>query len=407
MKRSLLGSVLLALVASAPAPVLAQEVPEGAMFVASSRGSVYYWVGCSAWRRLSEANRIFFESRAEAIEAGYRASTTSGCEGPADEGPSTNEPLVVRVVDVGPGLCTVTRIPASDRVHYLVYDAGHWTGGRCLAAVREVVGALPIDLLVISHSDSDHLGDADEILDQFVVESALTTGFERTTASWQAMRDALAAVEAGGADVRRLTEEPLVPGETLRIGDAVITLVAGWDRWSLTEGLTTAERRNVVSIVIRVEYAGSSIIYTGDTIGKRLTDGDDACKDAEMVMVGRHDAQEVSLDSDVMIAAHHGGNNGNAACFIEAISPSAVVFSAGHDHEHPTTAVANRFLAAGVRADSIFRTDRGDDEPGDGHWEPAGAPRCRDARDDDDLEIRIAATGEVTVRYRAPDPGCA
>jgi hypothetical protein len=62
------------------------------------------------------------------------------------------------------------------------------------------------------------------------------------------------------------------------------------------------------------------------------------------------------------------------------VSPSAVVFSAGHDYLHPTIGVASRYLAAGVRADSLFRTDLGDDEepesppshPDANHWEPDG-----------------------------------
>src|SRR5574341_1183493 len=48
--------------------------------------------------------------------------------GPAD--------LYVRVVDVGPGLCTITETPNG---HYLIYDAGHWQSSQCLAAAREIV----------------------------------------------------------------------------------------------------------------------------------------------------------------------------------------------------------------------------------------------------------------------------
>ena len=72
----------------------------------------------------------------------------------------------VRVVDVGSGLCTVTAIAGE---HYMLFDAGHWTGDHCIKAVREIVGDKVIDLMVISHSDSDHLGEANEILSEFEV----------------------------------------------------------------------------------------------------------------------------------------------------------------------------------------------------------------------------------------------
>lgn len=51
-------------------------------WVASSRGEVYYWADCSAAERLAPQNRIYFHTRAEAREAGYRLSSAPGCEGP-------------------------------------------------------------------------------------------------------------------------------------------------------------------------------------------------------------------------------------------------------------------------------------------------------------------------------------
>jgi len=34
-------------------------------------------------------------------------------------------PVYIRVVDVGAGLYTVTKVPGD---HYMVYDSGHWQG---------------------------------------------------------------------------------------------------------------------------------------------------------------------------------------------------------------------------------------------------------------------------------------
>lgn len=56
-----------------------QEAPSGARYVASTRGEVYYWIGCDAWRRLAPENLVFFRSAAEAERAGYRPSRTRGC----------------------------------------------------------------------------------------------------------------------------------------------------------------------------------------------------------------------------------------------------------------------------------------------------------------------------------------
>jgi hypothetical protein len=64
---------------------------------------------------------------------------------------------------------------------------------------------------------------------------------------------------------------------------------------------------------------------TADTVGRRLGDDDTACKDAEKVMVDRHNAGQAPLASDVLVAPHHGGNNGSSACFIQAVAPQFVV----------------------------------------------------------------------------------
>ena len=56
-----------------PPPQATASAPEGSTFVASSRGRVYYWIGCSAWRSLSPSNLRYFQTRAEAVAAGYRA----------------------------------------------------------------------------------------------------------------------------------------------------------------------------------------------------------------------------------------------------------------------------------------------------------------------------------------------
>lgn len=63
-----------------PRPAAAQAVGrEEAEFVASSRGQVYYWIGCDAWHRLSRQNLRFSRSAEDAESAGYRPSRSRGC----------------------------------------------------------------------------------------------------------------------------------------------------------------------------------------------------------------------------------------------------------------------------------------------------------------------------------------
>ena len=169
-------------------------------------------------------------------------------------------------------------------------------------------------------------------------------------------------------------------------------------------GPTASERRNAISIVVKLEFEGKSILFTGDTVGRRLSDPDDACKDAEKIMVDRND--DYPLKADVLIAPHHGGNNGSSKCFLEAVLPKFVVFSAGHEYGHPSKGTAKRAQNAGVRKSNIFRTDRGDDEDSIFEWKEGSVDGCKDGRGDDDVEIVLPRTGNVRVEYRRASSGC-
>ena len=311
--------------------------------------------------------------------------------------------VYIRIVDVGPGLCTITQAPPNDT--WMVFDAGHYFGTNCLEAAEDLIDQDDVDLMVISHTDSDHLGDADDILDNFDVGQLIHTGFDRPSVGTNLGNFLTAATTAAGAgtSVRALSTEPISPGETVALGDGVVTLLGGWSTFPIDELPDQGERNNVVSIVARLDYDGRSILYGGDAVGRHIDDPANRCAFGEMVMVVNHLNGIASLDSDVLIAPHHGADNGSSRCFINAVTPEWVVFSAGSSYEHPREATAERYIAAGVDIDHMLRTDRGDDEGGD-EWSDGAEPGCNDPRDDDDIEIIIREGGELIVRYADPTP---
>lgn len=313
--------------------------------------------------------------------------------------------LYIRVVDVGAGLCTITRAPGP---HFMVYDAGHWNNHRCLDAAVEIIGDHDIDLMVLSHNDGDHIGDADGILETFFVRKIIRTGFERRgMRTWEDMNRAIGDETRAGATVINLGTEPLVPGTLLALGDARLTAVRGYNRWPLNEGnLSVAELRNVISIVLRLTFRGESVLYTGDTVGRDM-DVDDApetqCKYAEKLMVDH--ASEVPIDARVIIAPHHGSETSGSTCFLNAVGAEFAIFSAGHKFRHPRADAVDRYLTAGVVATHVFRTDRGDDE-GPDESPLQRVPGCDDRSGDDDVEIVVRQDGPVEVAYRTPSADC-
>ena len=315
--------------------------------------------------------------------------------------------VYTRVVDVGAGLCCVVAMPNG---HYMIYDAGNFedNGQTAITAIQEIIpeGSV-IDLLVLSHCDADHLAAVPEICQKYTITRVIRDGFERETDTWQDMDEAIEqeVIDEACADIN-LKHVDIEPGESFTYGPVTVTFVCGFydlpDDWP---NLPTSESRNARSVVMRLDYAGRSMLFTGDTVGRLNDDPDEVCVAAEKFMVDN--AAEVPIDVDVMIAPHHGANNGSSADFIAATSPEYVIFPAGHKHEHPRHAAVSRYLAAGVDVEKMFRTDRGDNE-GDEEW-PSEDDDGADPRGDDDVEILLSAAGDVQVRYReelffAPEP---
>lgn len=338
--------------------------------------------------------------------------------GMAQPVPRSANDVVMRVVDVGAGLCVVITVPGG---YAMLYDAGRGAG-RCMRAVTQLVPGKRFDLVVLSHSDSDHISELDEILepDANLAAVIIHPGDLRGPLV-DRVRRFLPQQKERGATIFNLTEmrasgTTLQPGRRFAVGAATATFVAGWSDGNETQGpneppLPDSPRVNALSIVIRFEYRGHSVLLTGDTIGREENSADNSlCQYAERIMVAR--APSVPIDSDVLVGQHHGGDNSTSNCFIRAVSPEFVVFSAGNQYHHPRQSVVDRLVANDVNPAKIFRTDLGDNEGGeDREMEMVrGSLRegCADAPEDDDVEIVLPyrRTARVRVGYRTPSRGC-
>lgn len=371
------------------------------------------------------------------------AALFAGVSGTAFSTQAQAAEATIRVVDVGNGMCVVIQIPGG---HHMLYDAGNYSGDECVTAVREIVGNDRLDLIVLSHSDADHIGELVTILrgrsasgtrpaiPPTPVDKIIYTGRAGTSRGvWPDVLKVLRAQPSGvvrdlGEQQLPNTREPL-PGRPrarpfmIRLGAATVTFLAGWPEWWFYGDLEAppdmSERRNAVSIVVRVDYGGHSVLLTGDTIGRRRDERDQPgreppCRDSEQWMVARHREGNFSLDADILIGQHHGGDNSSSTCFINAVTPRWVVFPAGTRHGHPRASAVQRFIGPnvpdGIRltADRIFSTDRGDDE-GPEEWDMGGEVGCRpDRAGDDDVEVVLSDNPGVQpqVRYRQTAVPC-
>ena len=337
----------------------------------------------------------------------------------------------------------------------MVYDAGvAWHLNLDNLCAQRIDAQMPpgaaIDLMILSHSDKDHISSAAELLRLRTVKQIVRTGHARNTEAWCEM-DYLVKTKLGGAkqlpmaDYRNrlkacdessnpiwvwrdepwpvaravdfnLQYFPISPGnDRFTIGQSpnapTLTLLFGLhktpDTWDddFPHGSLESRQRNAISIVAKLVHFGHSVLFTGDAVGLRhgtgtsVEDLGERCIATERALLQFDDVGDVSLDSDILIAPHHGSPNGSCLEFIRRVSPGQVVFPAGHKYSHPALSTASRYQAAGVDPCDMLRTDRGDDE-GRREWSgPARVDREPDHHSDDDILITLTRSG-AAAEYR-------
>lgn len=312
-----------------------------------------------------------------------------------------NAKIEVRVVDVGAGLCTLIKLPDNK---YIVYDAGNKSNATMSQINQFIPTSDKIELMVLSHTDADHIGNAADILRDYNVKKVVWPGYERSMTSTLAPTGVFTDLEnelqshpsVVNINLNHL-DSVITPGVQADFGNVKLTFLCGFGEplaeWNLSD---KAEKINAVSIVMKLEYKGNSVLFCGDAVGRHNGDTDpDALIATEKFLV---ENAEQFLSSTILIAPHHGADNGSSTTFIEKVKPKKVVFSAGHKFEHPRMTATSRYLTFGVNPNSMFRTDRGDDESTN-EWDHDRITGCQDNSGDDDILIELFHNGTFSIKY--------
>ncbi len=212
------------------------------------------------------------------------------------------------LLDVGQGLSAVIET----QHHRLVFDAGAKFNHQFNAGEAIVLpyikkqGADHIDTLIISHSDNDHRGGAEALLNGTTVNQLLTSQPES------------------------------LPGSQLCIAGQYWV----WDNVKfelLNPPLGLKGNDNNLSCVLKVTGQHHSILLTGDIE-----------RETEQRLI-QHYGQ--NLHSDILIAPHHGSKTSSTEEFIQAVRPEIVLFPASYLNRYhfPAQSVINRYQAIGAK----------------------------------------------------------
>ncbi len=228
----------------------------------------------------------------------------------------------VLAADIGQGTAVLVRTAN----HLLVYDAGPQyspeadAGQRVLLPLLRTRGESKIDLLMLSHRDSDHVGGAASLL-------------------------AAARVQA--------LSSSLEPQHRLRAGPQPHQRCAAGQSWDWdgvhfevlhpTEAdYASATKPNALSCVLQVSGTDTRLLLTGDI---------EAPQEAALL------ARGAPLASDVLLVPHHGSRTSSTPAFVDAVAPRVAVVQAAYRSRfgHPAPDVVARYAERGVE---VVRSDR-------------------------------------------------
>ena len=249
-----------------------------------------------------------------------------------------HQDLRVTFLDVGQGSAAVVAFPGGAT---MVVDGGGSAmpgafdvGAGVVAPFLHRERIFTIDTMVLTHANSDHLNGLLHIAEAFTIGACWHNGEAADTAGYRRFTDILD---------RRHIPQPDYDSVFGRHRFGVSDVSVLYPPPAFAAALPT-EGKNDHSIVMKISCQGNSVLLTGDIT---------APAEAELVTL-----QGSKLAANVLQAPHHGSATSSSPGFIEAVSPKAVVISAGWRNRFglPHPDVLSRYRRAGA---ALWRIDTG------------------------------------------------
>jgi len=232
--------------------------------------------------------------------------------------------LEVTFFDIGQGDASLIETPAGFSV---LID-----GGPDNLVLKRLGESLPyrqrhLSLVIASHYHDDHIAGLFEIFERYQVGIFVYPSGNVTNELWE---DLLESIKAKGVKTLAIDKE------------TEMNFGKNCSLWLLNPNSLSVPEDENNSLLARLDCLGNSFLWTGDN--------SHAVESALLRL-------NIRLSADVFKGGHHGSKTSNSAAFLEAVSPKAIVFSAGADNRfgHPSLEVISRAFDLGIH---IYRTDQ-------------------------------------------------
>jgi competence protein ComEC len=273
----------------------------------------------------------------------------------------------IHFLDVGTGDSAI--IDMGDRE--IVIDGGDSVRVLHDYAARTGVIDGPIELVVVTHGDSDHWKGLTRLLG-FDGQGTAThpvlefwePGFDRDCSPLPAYSDFIADVsQIPGIVFRRPLEVTFPPATTtlqptpiqLPTLPGVVLTVLSTERAPETSNGDCAYKINNASIVLRIDIGGHRFLFTGDANGKERDEASPGTPGhIEKQLLDLEHVHPGTLKADLIKVPHHGSETASTQALINAVDPKFVIISASTKHHLPKDTTVQRYVS---NQRVILRTD--------------------------------------------------
>lgn len=181
--------------------------------------------------------------------------------------------------------------------------------------------------LILTHTDADHIGSADYVVENYDVDTVMMTDYTATTKTYERL---LTAIENKNTNV-------IIPesGYVFTLGSLQMTVIGPAEK---------INDPNEMSLVIKAEHGDTSVMLTGD-----------AELESESAILKHWSAE--SLQVDILKVGHHGSRTSTTDEFLAAMDPSVAIISCGegNSYGHPHEEIVDKLTEKEIK---IYRTDK-------------------------------------------------
>lgn len=207
----------------------------------------------------------------------------------------------------------------------VLIDGGNNKDGNTVVSYLKDFVDGPLDLIIATHPDADHIGGLDDVIESYSVSKIIDSGAEKDTKTykeyWQAAQNE--------PNCQILSDDNM----TLDLGNgANLQIIETGDGY---------KDANDNSVVAQLNYGDVSVLLTGDME-----------KEAEKASLSKFSKVTV------LKSGHHGSATSSSQNLLDILQPEYVVISAGKENSygHPHRAVLERYFNSGATVYGTFRS---------------------------------------------------